>query len=278
MPRLSRRLLASLFVAALLLGCHRPRPAAPVVRRVVSLAPSSTEILFALGAGELVVGVDQYSDWPPAARALPKVGNELLPSVERILGLRPDVVFVATSANTRELADELVRLGVRVVVSHADTFADVWRDIATIGGAVGKSDAAARLVITLGARLDAIRRRVATKPRPRTLVAVWTEPLTVAGAKSFVDEAIAIAGGDNVAADSPLPYPQYSLERLLMRAPEVIIVGTHAGTPSLQPILAQPSLPAVRAGRVYTIDGDLLFRPGPRLVDGVGELAARLHP
>src|SRR5262249_24574749 len=156
------------------------------------------EIVFALGAGDLLVGVDQYSDWPAAARALTRVGSELSPSVERILALHPDVVLTATSANTKELVEQLTRLGVRVGVSHADTCDDVWRDIATIGAAVGRSDGATRLVAELRARLDAVRRTVVGRPRPRTLVVVWTDPLTVAGGKSFVDEAIGAAGGEDV--------------------------------------------------------------------------------
>jgi iron complex transport system substrate-binding protein len=271
--------LALLVVASV--GCRRTArtpAAAPAAPRVVSLAPSSTEILFALGAGDLLVGVDQFSDWPPAARSVPRVGNELTPSVERIVALHPDVVLAATSANTRDLVDQLTRLGIRVVVSRADTFADVWRDLATIGAAVHRADAAARLTSSLRGRLDAVAARVAGQPRPRALVVVWTEPLTVAGGHCFVDEAIATAGGANVAGDAPVPFPQYSLERLLARAPEVILVGSHGAAPVLEPILAQASLPAVRQKRVHRIDGDLVFRPGPRLVDGVEQLAKLIHP
>jgi iron complex transport system substrate-binding protein len=275
------RLFYALLFAALFLGCRHERPAAPAgapVRRIVSLAPSTTEVLFALGAGDRIVGVDQFSDYPPAARTLPQVGNELAPSIERILALRPDVIFAAESANSRELVDQLRRLGLRVLVSHVDTLDDVWRDLAAIGAAVGRDEAAHKLIADGKARLAAVARSVAGKPRPRTLVVVWTDPLTVAGGHTFVDEAIGVAGGEDVAADSPLPYPQYSLERLLARAPEVIIVGSHAQAPSLDPIEAQATLPAVRNHRVHALDGDLLFRPGPRLVDGIEQLARLVHP
>ncbi|MDB4971403.1 MAG: periplasmic binding protein [Myxococcales bacterium] len=267
----------TLFLAALS-GCHKPAPPAAHVRRVVSLAPSSTEILFALDAGPLVVGADQYSDYPPAARGVPRVGNDLAPSVERILGLKPDVVFIATTANSRDLAGELSRLGIRVVVSSAASLDDVFADIEKIGAAVERPAAATTLVATLRARIAAVTQGVAGKPRPRTAVVVWPDPLTVAGGKSFVDEAIRAAGGDNIAADSPQPYPQYSVERLLARAPEVVVVGTHATEPSLAAFEAYSSLPAVKAHRVHRVDGDLLFRPGPRLVDGIEALARLLHP
>ena len=268
---------AALLLLLLGIGCHRPTAPAPTVRRVVSLAPSSTEILYALGAGALLVGVDQFSDWPPAAHALPRVGGELAPSVERILALKPDLVLLATSANTRQLGGELERLGVRVVLSRADRLDDVFADIARIGAAVGRATAAAALVAGLRARLAAVAARVASAARPKTLVVVWTDPLSVAGGHSFVDEAIVAAGGDDVAADSPQPYPQYSVERLLARAPEVIVVGSRDGAPSLAPLEAL-ALPAVRLRRLHRLDADLLFRPGPRLVDGIEALSRILHP
>jgi iron complex transport system substrate-binding protein len=260
-------------------ACH-PGPAARPreVRRIVSLAPSSTEILYALGAGDRLVGVDQYSDWPPEALKVPRVGSDLSPSVERILALKPDVVFVATSANSRELPEELSRLGVRVVISHVVTLDDLWRDIVDSGDAIGRHDAAATLAARLRARVDATRARVAALPPVKALVVVWADPLTVVGGHSFVDDAIRAAGGNNIAGDSPQPYPQYSVERMLARAPDVIVVGSHKGGPSSAKLGAYVSVPAVKNGRVHAIDGDLLFRPGPRIVDGVELLARLFHP
>jgi iron complex transport system substrate-binding protein len=261
-------------------ACHRGPQAKPrEARRIVSLAPSTTEILFALGVGDRVVGVDQYSDWPPAAAKIPRVGNDLTPSVERILALKPDVIFIATSANSRELPDELERIGARVVISQVETLDDVWRDITVTGDAVGRHDAATALVAGLRARVAATHARVASLPPVKALVVVWADPLTVVGGHSFVDDEIRAAGGDNIAGDSAQPYPQYSVERMLARAPEVIVVGSHkAGGPVLTPLTAHASLPAVKNGRLHTVDGDLLFRPGPRLVDGIELLARLFHP
>jgi iron complex transport system substrate-binding protein len=277
--------LALLLACTTFAACHRdappPAPAAPAkreARRLISLAPSSTEVLFALGVGDRLVGVDQYSDWPPAAQKVPRVGNDLTPSVERIVALKPDAVFVATSANTRELAEQLERLGVRVVVSRVDKLDELWSDIAAIGAAVDKKEAAATLVADLRARLAAVRARVAAVPPVKTLVVVWADPLTVVGGGGFVDEAIRAAGGNNIAADSPQQYPQYSLERMLARAPDVIVVGSHKGGPQLAALERYGSLPAVKNHRVHALDGDLLFRPGPRLVDGIEALSRLLHP
>ncbi len=265
-------------------ACHKsptpqPAAAAAAARRIVSLAPSSTEILYALGVGDRLVGVDQYSDWPPAAANVPRVGSDLNPSVERILALKPDVVFVATSANSRELPDELGRFGVRVVISQIGTLDDLWRDMQTTGDAVGRHDAAVALVATLRGRVAAIHARVAALPPTKALVVVWADPLTVVGPHTFVDDVIRAAGGDNIAGDSAQPYPQYSVERMLARAPEVIVVGSHKGGGSaLASLTAHASLPAVKNHRVHAVDGDLLFRPGPRLVDGIELLTKLFHP
>jgi iron complex transport system substrate-binding protein len=263
-------------------ACHRvpPRPPATpaAARRIVSLAPSSTEIVFALGVGDRVVGVDQYSDWPPEAAKVPRVGNDLSPSLERILALKPDVVLVATSANSRELPDELGRFGVRVVISSIVTLDDLWRDIQTIGDAIGRHDAAVTLVNTQRARVAAIHARVAALPAPKVLVVVWADPLTVVGGHTFIDDEIRAAGGDNIAGDSAQPYPQYSVERMLARAPEVIVIGSHKGGPALTPLTSHASLPAVKNHRVHSVDGDLVFRPGPRMVDGIELLSRLFHP
>ncbi|HEX8951247.1 MAG TPA: cobalamin-binding protein [Polyangia bacterium] len=272
-----RALIAALLMMAA--ACHRGPARGPAeARRIVSLAPSSTEILYALGVGDRLVGVDQYSDWPPAAAKVPRVGSDLAPSVERIVGLAPDVVFIATSANARELPDELGRLGVRVVISHVETLDDLWRDIVATGDAVGRHDGGVALAERLRARVAATHARVAALPPTKALVVVWADPLTVVGGHSFVDDAVRAAGGDNIAGDSLQPYPQYSVERMLARAPEVIVVGSHKGGPTVTPLTAHTSLPAVKNGRVHAVDGDLLFRPGPRIVDGIELLARLFHP
>ena len=276
MKRLAGLALLTLLFAACHGGGKKAAPGSG--RRVVSLAPSSTEILYALGVGDRIVGVDQYSDWPPEAAKVARVGSDLAPSVERILALKPDVVFLAASANARELPAELERLGVRVVVSNVATLDDIWRDIVTIGDAVGRHDAAATLVARLRARVAAAGAKAAAQPPVKALIVVWADPLTVVGGHSFVDEEIRAAGGINIAGDASQPYPQYSVERMLACAPEVIVVGSHKGGPALEPLTSHASLPAVKNNRVHSVDGDLLFRPGPRVVDGIELLAGLFHP
>jgi iron complex transport system substrate-binding protein len=249
------------------------------VHRVVSLAPSSTEILFALGAGERIVGLDRYSDWPPETKRIDHVGDDIAPSLERIVAMKPDVVFTATSANSESTTASLERLGVPVFVSRVSTLEDVYRDIQQIGLAVDRAGEAARLVGVMRARIAAVSGRVRGEPPVPAAVIVWSEPLTIAGNRSHVAELLAAAGGTNIADDTPQPFPTYSLERLVERAPRVLVVGSHSDvTPPMAPLEALTSVPAVRDHRIVPLDGDLLFRPGPRLPDGVEALGRALHP
>src|SRR5262249_19361454 len=212
-----------------------PKP----VKRIVSLAPSSTEIVYTIGAGELVVGVDRYSDWPPAARALPMVGADTGPSVERILALKPDVVFTATSANPQQVAESLEHVGVKVFVSRANSLADIYGDIAAIGEVVEREAAARGVIASIQARLRAVQARVGVRPRVKALVVVATEAVMVAGRGSFIADMLEAAGGENVAGDSTQPFPIYSLERLLTRAPQVLVVGGDSSRAVLRERLAQ---------------------------------------
>ena len=299
------RLLIALALAGGLGGCRRapavaPAPATAVaaaprtlrdtmgrsltvpatVRRVVSLSPSTTEVLFAIGAGPLIVGVDAYSDFPAAAAAIERVGSDIDPSLERLLALRPDVVFAAKTANPQRTVEAIERLGLPVYVSRTDSIAAILDDVVAMAAAVGRPAEGERLRAELAARIARVQARLAGRPAVPALVVVWPEPLIVAGGGSHVDEALRLAGGDNIARESPQPYPAFSLERMVKRAPAVVIVGTHADANRVAPpaFARLTTVPAVRDRRVFSVDGDLLFRPGPRVVDGIERLAALLHP
>ncbi len=248
-------------------------------RRIVSLAPSSTEIVAAMGAADLLVGVDRYSDWPATLRGLPRVGTDMEPSTERIVALRPDLVLIATSANAQRSMEVLVRAGIPVYVSRAVSLDDIFADIAGIGRALDREGAAAALAAAMRARLDAARARVAGRPRTSAVVVVWPSPLVVAARGSHVGDLLAAAGGNDLIDDGAQPFPTYSTERLVQLHPSVLIVGTHsAGAPSLDPLQALSTIPAIRDRRVHLVDGDLLFRPGPRAVDAIEALVPLLHP
>jgi ABC-type Fe3+-hydroxamate transport system substrate-binding protein len=254
-------------------------------RRVVSLATSNTEILFAIGAGATVVGVDVYANWPAAVTAVPRVGTQQEPSVEAVLGLRPDVVVSAMSANRQSTVEALERLGLPVFVTRTDDLAGLGRTIVDLGTLVGQRTAADALVHTIQAGLaqvqEQVREQAQQHPRVRALVLVWSDPLYVVGRQTYTADLLALAGGDNVAADAEPGYPRYSIERVLRQAPEVMVMGTHTDERTGDPWHEWrrfPTLPAVRDGRLITVDGDLIFRPGPRAVEAAQTLARALHP
>ncbi len=251
----------------------------PRITRIVSLAPSTTEMVFALGGGDRLVGVDQYSDYPSEAAKLPRVGSTIEPSIERILGLRPDVVLTATSANRQSTTDELARLGVAVVVTKGSSLEQIFADLAIVGEATAQQAQATALIARLRAELAALQQRASQLPKTRCAIVVWPEPLVVAGPGSHLDDLLAITGGTNIAADANQAFPTYSQERLIQRAPEVLIVGTHKQQrpPDLEPLRRLASLPAVRNDRVHLVDGDVLFRPGPRIGEAAAHLFRLLH-
>jgi len=285
-------------VLALLLGCSRTRaPTSPPLRdelgrpvhvrtlpahRVVSLAPNVTEILFALGAQETLVGVDSFSDYPPAATQVARVGTDLEPSFEKIVALRPDVVVTATTANPQQAAEAIERMGVPIYVTRTETLADLEPTVLDLGVLVGRAQAAHALAARIREGVAGVRAATARAPRVRTLLLVWSDPLFVVGKHTYTSDLLAAAGGANVAEDAGDGFPKYSLERVLRHQPEVMIVGSHKNDDPKQSPFAYwqrfPELPAVRTGRLHAVDGDLIFRPGPRVVEGARALAAILHP
>jgi iron complex transport system substrate-binding protein len=248
--------------------------------RVISLAPSLTEILFAIGAGDRLVGVCNFCDHPPEVARVPRVGTFTTPSVEAILAARPDLLMAVRGPATMDAIEAVRRLGVDTLVVEDSTLAAVWTAIETIGERTGRTAAAATLTSTMRARFGAIRDRVAGAPRRRVLMVVGQTPLVVAGGGTFVDELIQMAGGTNVAADSAQAWPRLSLEAVLARAPEVIIDSALSHEEGADPGLWArfPSLPAVRDGRVHPYRSFAALRGGPRLVDAAEEFARLIHP
>lgn len=253
--------------------------------RIVSTAPSLTETLFALGLGDRVVGVTEFCRYPPEAAAKPKIGTFIEPNFERILALKPDLVLVVR--NPVQLAEKLQRLGLRAVEIPQETVAEIIASIREIGRLTG-TEAQARLVAgRVEAELDLVRRRAAGLPRKKVLFLIGRSPGTLqgmvgVGGGNFLDELIRLAGGQNVLASSPMPYPRVSVEQILAADPDVILdMGDFAhregrpmesGREFLGLWSAYPVLRAVRQGAVRQVDSEVLIRPGPR----VGEAARRM--
>ncbi len=247
-------------------------------QRIVSLVPAVTEILFALGLDERIVGVTRFCDWPAAARRKPKVGGYANPSLEAVLQRRPDLVFVSADAVGPALLARMERLGLTVYVVYPRGLDETLAMMRAVGRVTGRPAAGEQLAGELAAALARVRRVVAGRSRPRVLFCVMSRPLTVAGPDTLVGDLIAAAGGINVVPAGPSRYPTWGREALLLADPEVIVVSPHPGTPDPTGLFAAwPELTAVKTGRIVSVDPDWVHRPGPRLARGLVALAAAFH-
>lgn len=253
--------------------------------RIVSLAPSVTEILFAIGLGGRVAGVTDYCDYPAAAQNLSKVGGFKGKSLEAIVGLAPDLVIGTRDGNDQAMFRSLERLGIDTLTIEPATLTGVIESIRTIGRAAGREEAAGALARSLEERLFSVHARVAGARPVRVLFVYGRAPLVLAGPGTFADDMIHWAGGENVAHDAAIPYPRFSMESVMARGPEVIVEGAmgsegDGATRSRAEAFWSrwESLPAVRDHRIVIISESLIARPGPRIFDGLEILARSLHP
>ncbi len=250
-------------------------------QRIVSLVPGVTEMVFAIGAEERLVGVTDFCDFPAAARNKRSVGGMLAPSLETLVALQPDLVVATDSGNTDETRVQLERLRVPVYLVSPRGVADVFRTMEQLGALTGQRARAADVVARLERRVRVVAERVAARPRPRVLYVVWPEPLIVPGRGAAVTELIALAGGASVTAAAAEGYPRWSVEAAVAEAPEMILLARHgAGTGQVSRDKWErfAGLPAIRAGRIHNVDGDLFHRFGPRVVDALEILARLVHP
>jgi len=250
--------------------------------RVVSLAPSLTEIVFALGRGDSLVGVTDFCDYPPTARSKPRIGGPMTPDVELIVQIRPDLVLATAEGNPRDTVAQLARLQIPVFAVKPEGYAGILASIEAVGRALRAEAAATALTQDIQARVAAVRRAVSGRPRPRVLYLVWTDPLIAAGPAAYIHDLIEMAGGGNVVRERSVPYPRLSWEEVVGAAPEVILVASHREGPDRPPMgeawRGWQSVPAVRSGRIVAVPGDTIHRPGPRVVEGVERLARAIHP
>ncbi len=250
-------------------------------QRIVSLVPSVTEMIFALGGADRLVGRTDFCDYPPAARAKTSVGGMIDPSLETIVALKPDLVIVTSSGNREETFKQIIRLHIPVYQVAADRVADV-KDVARrVGALTGRDAAVPPLLDTIDRRVAAVRDAVKPFGRPRVLYVLWPDPLIVPGKSVLVTELIEIAGGDSITAADADEYPRYSMEAAVAKAPEVIVLANHGngiGPIALERWKRLTSLPALKAGRVHSVDGNLMHRYGPRFLDGLEQLARAIHP
>jgi iron complex transport system substrate-binding protein len=249
--------------------------------RIVSLAPSITETVYVLGDGDRLVGVTDYCDYPPEATRKPRVGGIVDPNFEAILALRPDLVIATSESNYAEHVERLVSLGLPVYVVRPVDWDTVLESIERVGEVLGRQEVARAQVAAMRRDADAIGRAVAGLPRPRVLYVVWPNPLIAPGRDTLINQLIQRAGGESITGAEPMLYPRLSLETVVERRPDRIIVGRH-GQETVEDLLRGwerlGSVNAVRDGRVYGVDGNLIHRPGPRMVEALRALARVIHP
>lgn len=245
--------------------------------RIISLAPSITETLFYLGLGDKVVGVTDFCNYPAEARKKTSVGWIINPNVEKIISLKPDLVFATAEGNRSDIVDTLERVKIKVYVMNPSSLEDVLRGITAAGALSGQGVIAKQKVAELNHRIDVIKKRGDGFKKVRVLYLVSTEPMITVGPGSFIHNIIEIAGGENIAFRSSTRYPRIEMEEIVLQDPEVIIVP-----PDLKDYLLSwkkrwGGISAIKHNRIYTIDSDIISRPGPRIVVGLEEMYGYIH-
>ncbi len=252
--------------------------AAPM--RIVSLAPSVTEDLFALGAGPEVVGVSRYCDYPPEVTELPKVGTFLTPNLEAIIGLRPTLVAgLGLSSDQRELR-ALEKLGYPIVLAQDESLDQIEDSINRIGAATGRAREARELIAQIHSQIGAVRERLANTSKPRVLMLVGHQPIVAVGRGTYLDDLLHIARADNIADVSREQWPRLSVEYVIAMRPDVILDGSMGSDPS-RPVKywdRYPTIPAVVNHRVFGYPDDPILHAGPRVGQSLQMLATLIHP
>jgi len=260
-----------------------PIPAAMRARRIVSLNPATTELLFAIGAGPRLVGRSRWDVWPRAALAVPSVGDGLHPDVERVLAARPDLVVLYASAENRVAATRFRAAGIATLALRIDRPAQLDRAAMLLGRVTGDSAQAALVADTVSATLRRVRAQTAALPHPTVVWVLVQRPPMVVGGGSFLNDLLETAGARNLYASLPQPSPVVTLEDIVRRNPALVITGTDAGNATaavhaLQTDPAWRAVAAVRAGRIVAPDGDLVERPSVNIGQAAVALARLLHP
>ena len=249
--------------------------------QIGSMAPSVTETLFAVGAGNRVAGVTDADDYPAEVENIEVIGDFQQTNTEKIASLGIDLLIFSFDGFEKEKAEDLEqKTGAKVLVINPTSVEEAIDSISTVGKAVGNTEKAQVVEERLRAELDQLRSKVEGLPQPTVFYELDYDPLFTVGPGSFIQDAIQIARGENVTADAQQAYPQYSVEKLLQEDPEYYLAGRSSGT-TVEQIKSRPpysSLQAVQEDKVFVINDDLVNRPGPRIVEGVREIAETIHP
>jgi ABC-type Fe3+-hydroxamate transport system substrate-binding protein len=247
--------------------------------RVVCLVPSITDTVFALGSGDDVVAVSDYTTHPPAALKKPSIGGLVKPSIETILSFHPDLVLGTSIPGATETAAQLQNVGVPVYLVDPHGLSGILRSVGSVGDALNRVPQAAALNASLNQRIEAVRARSAGKQAPKVLVPVWYDPIITIGKNAFISQLVETAGAKSVTDDLLPDWPEVSMETVVTRAPEALVL-IRGGKISIEMLQKRPgwsSLPAIQSGKVYYVDTGIQ-EPSPVAIDALEELAREFHP
>jgi iron complex transport system substrate-binding protein len=251
-------------------------------RRIIALAPSLTEILYYLGLGERVVGVTNHCNYPPEVVRKPKVGSYINLNLERIVSLAPDLVIGTVDGNERIVVELLDQAGIPVYVVNPRNVQEAVQTIAVLGEVCAMEEKANSLAQALSARVSHVVEKTATLEKPLVFLQIQLHPIMSVNRRTIHHDLIRLAGGKNMTAEEPITYPRISLEEIIRRQPEIILISSMERGGRFEKAredwLKWPSIPAVKNGRVHLIDSDLIDRPSPRVVEGLENMARLIHP
>jgi iron complex transport system substrate-binding protein len=246
------------------------------LKRVVSTAPSVTENIFAVGAGDRLVGVTTFCDYPEQAKSIAKIGDTMNPNMESIIALKPDIVFVSTASQIEAFMKTLEANGIAVYVTNPTSLTGMLEGLEKLGDLFGTNDKVEQLVPSLAKRYMAVADKVADQRTPTVFVQISREPLFTIGKQSLLQSVIETAGGHSLTMNIVSAYPKLSTETASALNPQAILLSDSPD--NQEPNEAFKNSPAMKNGRVYKINADILSRPGPRLVDALEQIAKLLHP
>jgi len=247
--------------------------------RVICLMPTVTDTVFALGAGDEVIAISDYTKYPAAALKKPSVGDLIKPSIETILSLHPDLVIGMQPKGPMEVTDQLERAGIPIFLVSPHGIAGIFQSIESVGMALNRTPQADELVHRLQQRVDAVRARTKDLPTPRVFMPIWYDPITTIGKNAFITEVIEAAGGHSVTDDLSTEWPQISMEVVLERAPDALLL-VRGGKTTLQVLQDRPgwsSMTAIKERRAYYVDDRINFA-SPVAIDALEDLAKQFHP
>lgn len=252
------------------------------IKRIVSLAPNITEILFGLGLNEEIAGVTDFCNYPEAALNKPKIGGFVDPSIEKIVSLKPDLIIATRDGNRPETIRTLEDLGFSVYVTDPKGFDGVIKTIKNIGEVLGRSDASGRMISNMMIKKEHIVTLTRSLPKPSVFFQVGEAPMITVGRETLANDLIRLAGGRSISENERMNYPIYSIETVISKAPEIIIRSSMESKKNYSNLIRMwqnwKSIPAVKRKAIYVVDSNLVDRPSPRIIEGLEAIVRMIHP